>query len=87
MAAASAIGRRQRRLNDGYDRTLVRKLFDKVVNMPGSDARMVSGRRGLDYDGDGRKANLLFPTNVPDQLVADCTCALSEKLAGREAST
>ncbi|CAN0560491.1 unnamed protein product, partial [Laminaria digitata] len=57
-------------LKDDYDRLLVRRIFHEVAKTPGSNARVVSGKRGLDSGGDGREAHLLlFPKDVPDQLV------------------
>ena len=59
-------------LKDDYDRLLVRRIFHEVAKTPGSNARVVSGKRGLGSGGDGREAHLLlFPKDVPDQLVVD----------------
>ena len=62
----------ERGYGDDYARLLMRKLFDQVARAPGSEARVVGGRGGLDSAGDGRRAHLLlFSLVVPDQLVVD----------------
>lgn len=45
-------------LKAGYARAVVSQPFDQVVNTPGSDARVVSGKRGLAAGGDDRETCL-----------------------------